>query len=51
MLEVIIVICLGIIMIELAAIGEFVADLKQIMVQLFGVIEEYEGEEVRENDD
>lgn len=51
MLEVIIVICLGIIMIELAAIGEFVSDLKQIMVQLYGVIEVYEGEEVKEHDD
>lgn len=49
MLEVIIVICLGILMIELAAIGEYIADIKHIMVELFNVVEIY-GEDDQDND-
>jgi hypothetical protein len=49
MLEIIIVICLGILMVEIAALGEYVSDIKQIMVQLFNVVEVY-GEDDQDND-
>jgi len=51
MIEAIIIICLGIVMVELAAIGEYVSDVKQIMVQLFDVIEVYENESEVNSDD
>lgn len=51
MMEAIILVCLGILMVELAAIGEYVSDVKQIMVQLFDVIEVYENESEVNSDD
>lgn len=51
MIEAIIIVCLGIVMVELAAIGEYVSDVKQIMVQLFDVIEVYENESEVNSDD
>lgn len=51
MIEAIILVCLGIVMVELAAIGEYVSDVKQIMVQLFNVVEVYENESEVSNDD
>lgn len=51
MMEAIIIVCLGIVMVELAAIGEYVSDVKQIMVQLFDVIEVYENESEVNSDD
>ena len=51
MMEAIILVCLGILMVELAAIGEYVSDVKQIMVQLFDVIEVYENESEVKSDD
>ena len=49
MLEAIIVVCLGILIVEIAAIGEYVSDIKQIMVQLLNVVEVY-GEDNQEDD-
>ena len=51
MMEAIILVCLGILMVELAAIGEYVSDIKHIMVELFNVVEVYGGEDDQDDDD